>query len=241
MDRSRSPKRGSKVDKSDKKKKRRRSSSSSSSSSSSASASRSKKTTSHKSPDGNTQRKKHRRSSSSSSSSSSSTSSSSSDEMSKKKSKGKKKKKLSKKKKAKLKKQRKKEKKMKRKMKKKKEEEEEEEKKKMAEAVILPVEKAPSSLEVWQTDDGGVELGPVMTDEQKARLATRRPLTKEEYDARQSVIRKVVDPETGRTRLVRGEGEIIEEMVSRERHKDINKQATKGDGNSFQRTLGLNR
>lgn len=40
----------------------------------------------------------------------------------------------------------------------------------------------------------------VMTDEQKARLSTKRPLTKEEYEARQSVIRKVVDPETGRTR-----------------------------------------
>lgn len=40
----------------------------------------------------------------------------------------------------------------------------------------------------------------VMTDEQKARLSTKRPLTKEEYEARQSVIRRVVDPETGRTR-----------------------------------------
>lgn len=27
-----------------------------------------------------------------------------------------------------------------------------------------------------------------------------KPMTKEEWDARQSVIRKVVDPETGRTR-----------------------------------------
>ena len=43
-------------------------------------------------------------------------------------------------------------------------------------------------------------LCEVMTDEQKARLSTKRPLTKEEYEARQSVIRKVVDPETGRTR-----------------------------------------
>ena len=42
-----------------------------------------------------------------------------------------------------------------------------------------------------------------MTDEQKARLSTKRPLTKEEYEARQSVIRKVVDPETGRTRWAR--------------------------------------
>ncbi|MEQ2177366.1 hypothetical protein GOODEAATRI_002740 [Goodea atripinnis] len=62
-----------------------------------------------------------------------------------------------------------------------------------------------------------------MTDEQKARLATKRPLTKEEYEARQSVIRRVVDPETGRTRLMRGEGEIIEEIVTRDRHKEINK------------------
>lgn len=121
--------------------------------------------------------------------------------------------------------------------------------KKKAETVVVllpcrpppPVAEPPSYLEVWQSDEGAVELGPVMTDEQKARLATKRPITKEEYEARQSVIRRVVDPETGRTRLVRGEGEIIEEMVSREKHKDINKQATKGDGNAFQRKLGVNR
>lgn len=115
--------------------------------------------------------------------------------------------------------------------------------KKKAEVLLPapPAEKPSSHLEVWQSDEGAVELGPVMTDEQKARLSTKRPLTKEEYEARQSIIRKVVDPETGRTRLVRGEGEIIEEIVSREKHKDINKQATKGDGNAFQRKLGLNR
>lgn len=40
----------------------------------------------------------------------------------------------------------------------------------------------------------------VMTDEQKESFSTKRPLTKEEYEARQSVIRRVVDHETGRTR-----------------------------------------
>lgn len=143
--------------------------------------------------------------------------------------------------KAKLKKQKKKEK----REKKKKEKLKKKEEKKKAEVVLLPpsppVEKPPSYLEVWQSDEGAVELGPVMTDEQKARLATKRPITKEEYEARQSVIRRVVCPETGRTRLVRGEGEIIEEIVSREKHKDINKQATKGDGKEFQRKLGVNR
>ncbi|XP_019741087.1 ADP-ribosylation factor-like protein 6-interacting protein 4, partial [Hippocampus comes] len=183
-----------------------------------------------------------------SSSSSSSSSSPSSGDETKKKKKKKKAKKKSKKKQAKLKKRRKKEK--KKKLKKRKVEEEKKTTKvddiqkrlmQLAEPLSIPPPKPSSSLELWQSDEGGVELGPVMTDEQKSRLATRRPLTKEEYDARQSVIRRVVDPETGRTRLVRGEGEIIEEIVSREKHKDINKQATKGDGSSFQRMLGLNR
>ncbi|KAM9394424.1 ADP-ribosylation factor-like protein 6-interacting protein 4 [Pholidichthys leucotaenia] len=223
MDRSRSPKRSGRE-----KKKRKRSPSSSSASSSSRSRSRKKET--HRSQDDKTHRKKQRRRSSSSSSSTSSSSSSSSGEKTKKKSKAKKRKqKKQQQKKKKLKKQRK-EKKKKKKMKK-------------TEVQLPPAsaEKLPSYLEVWQTDEGAVELGPVMTDEQKARFATKRPLTKEEYEARQSVIRKVVDPETGRTRLVRGEGEIIEEIVSRERHKEINKQATKGDGNAFQRKLGINR
>lgn len=41
---------------------------------------------------------------------------------------------------------------------------------------------------------------PVLTDEQKSRIQAMKPMTKAEWDARQSVIRKVVDPETGRTR-----------------------------------------
>lgn len=40
----------------------------------------------------------------------------------------------------------------------------------------------------------------VLTDEQKSRIQAMKPMTKEEWDARQSVIRKVVDPETGRIR-----------------------------------------
>lgn len=42
-----------------------------------------------------------------------------------------------------------------------------------------------------------------MTDEQKDSFCTKRPMTKEEYEARQSVIRRVLDPETGRTRCVK--------------------------------------
>lgn len=37
------------------------------------------------------------------------------------------------------------------------------------------------------------------------RLAeSKRPETKEEYDKRQSIVRRVLDPETGRSRLIKG-------------------------------------
>ena len=35
-------------------------------------------------------------------------------------------------------------------------------------------------------------------------------------------------------RLIKGDGEILEEIVSRERHREINRQATLGDGVYFQ-------
>uniref|UniRef100_A0A7M4FLP9 ADP-ribosylation factor-like protein 6-interacting protein 4 n=1 Tax=Crocodylus porosus TaxID=8502 RepID=A0A7M4FLP9_CROPO len=78
-----------------------------------------------------------------------------------------------------------------------------------------------------------------MRAEQKSRIQAMKPMTKEEWDARQSVIRKVVDPETGRTRLIKGDGEVLEEIVTKERHKEINKQATRGDGLVFQMRTGM--
>ena len=46
-------------------------------------------------------------------------------------------------------------------------------------------------------------------------------------------VREVVDPQTGRTRLVRGTGEIIERLVSRDEHSRLNKSATLGDGSGY--------
>ena len=63
------------------------------------------------------------------------------------------------------------------------------------------------------------------------------PMTKAQYDEKQSVVRRIFDEDTGRTRLVKGDGEIIEEIVSASRQKEINKMATQGDGNSFQSSL----
>ncbi|KAG9333201.1 hypothetical protein JZ751_012982 [Albula glossodonta] len=188
-------------------------------------------------------RKKRRQSSSSSSSSStssfssSSSSSSSSDEEARRKRKRRKAKKKLKKMKAREKKEKKKE---KRRMKKLRKMAERAEKTLVPTLHSAPAGKPLSSLETWQSEDT-LEHGPAMTDEQKARISTKRPMTKEQWEAQQSIIRRVVDPETGRTRLVRGEGEILEEIVSREKHKEINKQATKGDGSAFQKRLGINR
>lgn len=64
----------------------------------------------------------------------------------------------------------------------------------------------------------------------------KAPMTKEEWEKSQSVVRRVYD-ETGRSRLIKGDGEILEEIVSRERHREINRQATLGDGLFFQNKL----
>ena len=63
------------------------------------------------------------------------------------------------------------------------------------------------------------------------------PMTRDEYEAQRSIIREVYDPESGRTRLVRGTGEIIERIVSREEHGRINRLATACDGRSFATSL----
>ncbi|XP_033216410.1 ADP-ribosylation factor-like protein 6-interacting protein 4 isoform X2 [Belonocnema kinseyi] len=77
---------------------------------------------------------------------------------------------------------------------------------------------------------------PVVAEKAKAMA----PMTKEQWEKKQSVVRKVYDKETGRQRLIKGDGEVIEEIVSRDRHKEINRQATRGDGEFFQSQLRVN-
>ncbi|XP_018325744.2 ADP-ribosylation factor-like protein 6-interacting protein 4 [Agrilus planipennis] len=60
------------------------------------------------------------------------------------------------------------------------------------------------------------------------------PMTKEQWEKRQSIVRRVYDEASGRHRLIKGDGEVVEEIVSRERHLAINKTATKGDQEYFQ-------
>ena len=63
------------------------------------------------------------------------------------------------------------------------------------------------------------------------------PMTREAWEKKQSVVRRVLDKETGRVRLVKGDGEIIEEIVSRSRHRGINRTSTLGDGESYKTGL----
>ncbi|KAI8388714.1 nuclear RNA-splicing-associated protein-domain-containing protein [Radiomyces spectabilis] len=63
------------------------------------------------------------------------------------------------------------------------------------------------------------------------------PMTKESYEKERSIIRRELDPDTGRMRLVRATGEILESVVTRDQHRAINKTATLSDGINFQARL----
>lgn len=77
-------------------------------------------------------------------------------------------------------------------------------------------------------DDFSIPIG-LMDNKAKA------PETKEEYEKRQSIIRRVIDPDTGRSRMVKGDGEILEfPITSKEKYREIQKQATKTDGEVYE-------
>jgi len=52
------------------------------------------------------------------------------------------------------------------------------------------------------------------------------PMSQEEYIKKSNQISEVFDPDTGRTRLVKGSGEIIEKIVSRDQQNAIRKMAS---------------
>ena len=70
-----------------------------------------------------------------------------------------------------------------------------------------------------------------------AKKSPMIPMTKEAWEQQQAQIREVYDEQSGRYRLVRGSGEIIERIVSRSNHESINRAATRGDGASFSRCI----
>ena len=56
---------------------------------------------------------------------------------------------------------------------------------------------------------------------------------------RKKKLKRVYDPETERYRLVRGDGEIVEEIVSKKTQKEIYKIATKQDGLFFLKPVNI--
>jgi len=76
-------------------------------------------------------------------------------------------------------------------------------------------------------------------DHRTERSRAMAPMRPTEYAELRSRVREVRDPETGRIRLVRGTGEIIERIVPRSEHERINREATAGDGRSFAAALAV--
>lgn len=85
-------------------------------------------------------------------------------------------------------------------------------------------------------ENGSASIGPSI-DLMTSNQSTMTPMTREEWEKQESVVRRVYDQETGRHRLIKGSGEVLEECVSRDRHRAINKVATQNDGEFFQANI----
>lgn len=105
---------------------------------------------------------------------------------------------------------------------------------KKAKTDVKPAKKTAIAKCATQFDDDEM-IGPAPS----LQFRPMAPMTKAEWDRQQSVVRRVIDPQTGRSRLIKGTGEVLEEIVSEDRHREINKQATLMDGAAFQNALGL--
>eukprot|EP00123_Amoebidium_parasiticum_P000997 comp11958_c0_seq1/m.6642 comp11958_c0_seq1/g.6642 ORF comp11958_c0_seq1/g.6642 comp11958_c0_seq1/m.6642 type:complete len:192 (-) comp11958_c0_seq1:417-992(-) len=92
-------------------------------------------------------------------------------------------------------------------------------------------------------DESLVKLAALLKKQEEEEKAAKRkrmaPMSFNDYQQKESELRRVFDEDTGRWRLVRGSGEIVEEIVSKEQQKKINKMATFGDGYAYQKAMGL--
>ena len=59
------------------------------------------------------------------------------------------------------------------------------------------------------------------------------PMSHHAWEEQESVVREVFDPLSGRTRLIKGSGEVLERIVRREEQGAINAAATARDGAYF--------
>ena len=96
----------------------------------------------------------------------------------------------------------------------------------------VPTKHSENAAQPAPAASAGVQPTSTPTPPPKVQKA---PMTREQYEALRNTVREVYDAETGRYRMVRGTGEIVERMVSRQEHQFINQQATHGDGQAFAR------
>lgn len=78
---------------------------------------------------------------------------------------------------------------------------------------------------------------PSESSQHEVRRRSMIPMTQAQYEEQRSRITEVYDEASGRYRLVRGDGEILERIVSRQQHEQINRAATRSDGASFVRQM----
>lgn len=95
----------------------------------------------------------------------------------------------------------------------------------------------PKSIQEIKKEAHSDEKGGRKDNQPQKVKSNMKPMSKEEYEKLQSTISEVFDPLSGRYRLVRGTGEIIERIVSRSDHERINQIATRGDGTSFSKSI----
>ncbi|CAM9249658.1 unnamed protein product, partial [Hapterophycus canaliculatus] len=76
---------------------------------------------------------------------------------------------------------------------------------------------------------GNIAEGKQAVDDEirQARAKAMVPMRPEEYAAQQRTLREVFDEDTGRWRLVKGTGEIMERIVSRQEQQEIQQHASR--------------
>jgi hypothetical protein len=95
-----------------------------------------------------------------------------------------------------------------------------------------------SSIDMKIGKDTSTTAAAAAATKNKKKSIMMVPMSKIEYDKQQSQIREVYDPLSGRTRLIKGSGEVIERIVSNyQEHRQINSLATSGDGYAYTKSI----
>jgi len=73
---------------------------------------------------------------------------------------------------------------------------------------------------------GPPKITAAIDETKELKRKTLIPMTQQEFIKKSNEISEIFDPDTGRTRLIKGSGEIIEKIVSRDQQNSIRKMAS---------------